>query len=488
MAIITTDSLSYADVAAAVASASSGDTVILPAGTATWNSTLSINKALDIYGAGIGLTNILNGQASTSAYCIAITVPDADVENPFRIHGMSIDGQWNGCGIYISRAYSASLGWVLAKNIRIYNIKFIECKSRAIEWGLLALGLVDNCTFYDCWQSGGVYGAFWRSWDQSIIPLSLGSEYAVYFEDNTIIITGTIGVETVISGGQGGRYVFRHNTINWLADQNLYMQICDAHGNQAVIDATTDPSSASSTGNHRGTVFTEIYENTITQTTSFTRGLRFFYHRGGISIVFNNTLNLYAGISLDWTMYEEDGPGRFSWLETWPGYDGIYNTYCWNNLRNTTEIVPEPTSSSAAFIQEDRDYFLLNDSFDGSSGIGVGLLAARPSSGLATASGHVDTWLTANYPNDSGGRNHPGGGVGYFATDAGPQGTLYRATDSSTWETYYTPYTYPHPLRDIEFEPDAYINENMSVDDTTANTYTSPPSFGAPSRFTRANY
>lgn len=36
-------------------------------------------------------------------------------------------------------------------------------------------------------------------------------------------------------------------------------------------------------------------------------------------------------------------------------------------------------------------------------------------------------------------------GVGYFATDSGPQGTLYTCS-ANTWTVYYTPYTYPHPL------------------------------------------
>ena len=42
---------SYTDVTAAVASASDGDTVMVPAGTASWTSTLTITKGIALIGA-----------------------------------------------------------------------------------------------------------------------------------------------------------------------------------------------------------------------------------------------------------------------------------------------------------------------------------------------------------------------------------------------------------------------------------------------------
>ena len=49
---------SLASVQAAVNSASSGDTVVIPSGTATWVSTLIITKDINLIGAGIGQTTI----------------------------------------------------------------------------------------------------------------------------------------------------------------------------------------------------------------------------------------------------------------------------------------------------------------------------------------------------------------------------------------------------------------------------------------------
>src|SRR2546429_1772660 len=51
-------SASYADVSAAVSAASSGDTVRVPAGSATWSSQLNISKGILLQGAGIGQTVI----------------------------------------------------------------------------------------------------------------------------------------------------------------------------------------------------------------------------------------------------------------------------------------------------------------------------------------------------------------------------------------------------------------------------------------------
>ena len=55
------NSASESDVAAVIASANNGDTVIIPRGTATWTRTLPVKKAITIQGAGIGVTIIKDG-------------------------------------------------------------------------------------------------------------------------------------------------------------------------------------------------------------------------------------------------------------------------------------------------------------------------------------------------------------------------------------------------------------------------------------------
>jgi hypothetical protein len=60
--------------------------------------------------------------------------------------------------------------------------------------------------------------------------------------------------------------------------------------------------------------------------------------------------------------------------------------------------------------------------------MGWGLLANRPTA--------------ASCPTYTG---EAGGGLGYFATDQGPQGTLYQL-QATGWVAIHQPYTYPHPL------------------------------------------
>ena len=67
--------------------------------------------------------------------------------------------------------------------------------------------------------------------------------------------------------------------------------------------------------------------------------------------------------------------------------------------------------------------------FNGTSGVGFGTLANRPT----TCTTHVGYFAT-----DQGSWNTSGNGFG--------QGQLYSCSATNTWTVLYTPYTYPHPL------------------------------------------
>ena len=68
-------------------------------------------------------------------------------------------------------------------------------------------------------------------------------------------------------------------------------------------------------------------------------------------------------------------------------------------------------------IVQNRDYYDSISSFTGATGVGIGVVASRP--GTCTT------------------------GVAYWATD---QSKLYQCIATNNWATFYTPFTYPHPL------------------------------------------
>src|SRR6266446_837094 len=65
-ATINAASPAFAAVNTAIALAANGDTVVIPAGTATWTSSLTIGKAITLQGAGVGQTIIKDGLTGTT--------------------------------------------------------------------------------------------------------------------------------------------------------------------------------------------------------------------------------------------------------------------------------------------------------------------------------------------------------------------------------------------------------------------------------------
>jgi hypothetical protein len=272
-------------------------------------------------------------------------------------------------------------------------------------------------------------------------PNLLGTGNAVFLENNTF----SNGNETLAGSGSdiwhGGRLVVRYNDIT--NARTSVHGVC-----------------------HNGPALLEVYNNNYTSSGGTNRTI---HHQGsGEMIFFGNTfadtgedivLQHYRSLSPLPSCSEQptscDGSSSadgnrsptatFQGYPCWrqPGRDVAGNLrpiYVWNNRyrsdgsRATLGI--EGGGRSSAHIVANRDYYEAPSAsaqaspvtpFSGITGMGFGTLANRPPTCVTNAT-------------------EAGGGVGYFATDQGPQGTLYRCSATNTWTVHYTPYAYPHPL------------------------------------------
>ena len=436
-ATIDATSCSHPDVGAAVNSAQSGDTVVVPAGECSWGSTLNISKDITLQGAGVGNTTI----NSTGGTLISLGLSNA------RITGFTFDHTSGGTVILIAPG---------GESFRIDHNEFTTSIGTKRDVIMIRgtqddhpYGLIDNNDFYN--SRVVVYGdAGYDEYIQWTDDRNFGSAQFIYIEDNTFELDG--GAQgNVIDGNAGNKMVMRFNTITNSRIEQHSVQ-----------------------GDLRGTKAFEMYGNTITS--GATVAWAGIYPRGGTGFIFNNTLSgsWNSPIYFDNVRSQRDVGGYFGACDGnsavdgndnatgWPCRDQIGRgkdlsawpnsapypdqectpTYMWDNSH--TVVV---NGSSQDHIQKDRDYYEEVASFDGTSGVGVGTYAQMVAITSCTK------------------------GVGFWATDMGEwnsknpgkDGQLYVCNDSNTWVLYYTPYTYPHPLRNTVLSDSLQAPENLRI-------------------------
>lgn len=434
---ISAASCSRSDVQSAINSASDGDRVLVPAGSCTWTSMVSVpnTKGITIQGAGVGVTTITTNFTAESTLLVII----APGNSLARVTGFTWDGnlvQKSGVG---AQVYIWGDG---LNSFRIDNNDFTRFKSRAVTYegnGLEVSGLIDNNTWDD--DGGNIQGytllcATAATDGDASFPanlpfgrsLDLGGSDFIFIEDNTFTYAAISDQTGTISGGC--RVVFRHNT----------------------IDGTTYGHHGADSGGRRGVHSFEIYDNTWLNPPGTPRA---FIWRSGVGVFFNNTftgtytageIHNFRSCSPQSGVWGGECDGTNAWdentatFEGWRCLDQVGSlfaaaqgggavsmpAYAWDNEKNGSpfdidraDLINSCTRFRDLHMLENRDYYNEVSSFDGTIGVGVGLLSARP----ATCTPEV----------------------AYWATD---ETTLYKCTATDTWTTYYPgPFTYPHPLR-----------------------------------------
>ena len=454
------------DVNDCVTAAASGDTIIVPNGSASWASQISLpgNKDLTIQGGGGGNTMTCSGTPGTAGYtCTAnnstsLTCNNGcfgvDLAASHRITGFTMTG--NGSGEIIS---CSTGNQNTAKHFRIDHNRLVSTSGwqplrcfgdanavhpRGIwDHNRLENGIAIHTNGTDFQLNEANYQH--QLWAQD--P-ELGGTSRIFVEDNYFVTS--VSTTNFTDGNYAGRVAIRFNT-------------------------TTGPTITgfeyhSPQGDNRGYHSWETYNNTLLNldtTDNCYHGIASI--RGGTGVFFNNAMagtlsgcnfdGLMDNVRSSWTSSVDGiGPcnGSSNWDQNTSGQQGWHcrdqigafrdNTqwnhspagawnqalspaYFWGNTRSGNPLVfsISPDARSGIHIVKNRDYHEFTASFNGAAGVGVGPIASRPSGCTA--------------------------GVAYWATDqgewnslrAGPDGRLYKCTSTNTWTLYYTPYAYPHP-------------------------------------------
>ena len=166
-------SCSFGDVQTAVNAASSGDTVLVPAGSCTWDSTLTLSKAITLQG-----TNTTIERGSTSGLMIDITTNST---TSTRITGFTFRQTTGSNVIKVTGGFSNA-------KFRIDHCNFYTPGSAVFLKILRSWGLIDHCNFTADNASEMIHNEAWGAssggsgWTDVVTP---GSGDALYVEDCT---------------------------------------------------------------------------------------------------------------------------------------------------------------------------------------------------------------------------------------------------------------------------------------------------------------
>ena len=331
-ATIPAASPSWADVSNAVASASSGDTITVPAGTAAWPGELQITKAISIIGAGASSTRI-GGAADLIGYY----VESASSNVAFRVSGIGFTNVTGFSSVLISGNNGVQAA-------RVDHCTF-DGGTRAIHNWKKVWGVVDHCSFTNCNIAVGQTGDNDAAWLRTDAP---GTTNCVVIETCTFGLPPGTTLAHQIYNQSGARTAVRECVFIATTGDPYFVE---AHGNQNYYTGTS--------ADFRGTVFVEVYRNQFSMSINNTRWM---YFRGAQILCFSNVFSDLSGSTplMQLTEEEEWQTAFFSPLRTnWPAQDAITNSFFWGNTRAGTNLSTYLLQSNTTnLVQENRDFWM----------------------------------------------------------------------------------------------------------------------------------
>jgi hypothetical protein len=459
-ATINATSCNQSQVATAISSANTGDTIVIPAGTCTWTTTLAVSKSITLQGQGVNSTVIVDG----------ITAPSSGAKPPAirwtvsgnalnRLTGVTFDG--GSVGGLDNSTHSGIVSINGSGNsLRMDHLTFTNL-NRTVGVQVMGnvTGVIDHVIFnigshyglyifHDNWQGVGGYGD--NSWAQ---PNTFGSADFLFVEDCQFLGPSGSGISWGSDGWMGQRVVFRRDS---------YVNVLWAnHGTET-------------SGRERSGRAAEVYQNSFVLNNAGWNSQLCCLNsviglRGGTAMIWGNQLSgsngggarqvfdmanlrsndprsFYifnhcdgtnpwdqnAGPEVGYRCIDQPGAGQGDLLSgdtpaaRWLRQQ-LEPLYIWGNSNNGSLSSGVP--NGAIPVVSNREYYNEVPGFNGTSGMGNGPASARP----ATCNPGVAYWA-----NDQGEWDSTNGST--------PDGVLYICTSANTWTLAYTPYQYPHPL------------------------------------------
>lgn len=283
----TASSVDRADVIVALALCSSGDTLAIPAGTASWTTTVVVDFPLTIQGAGIGQTIITDnidklnvsadayaGRNTSEAECMFVL--DTALGEAFTISGIETNA-----GARVANYTEGQISLLgRSKSVLITGCRIETTKNRGVYvrggvQGVLASSELDSpvgiqkVALFNGLYNWGVGEPFYGDgpWE---VDQNHGDGQAWFIEDCTVTGEGSL-----TDGFGGAVYVVRYN---------------DFTGRTKVGNHGTE-----STGRYRGTRRMDIYNNTFHGGAGSND--RVIDFRSGSGVIHDNVIDVGAGYS-----------------------------------------------------------------------------------------------------------------------------------------------------------------------------------------------